>query len=809
MTNRKFFALLLSLTLALSLLFTVNAAAAVYALGDVNGDGKITSSDARIALRCAAKLERLSEARTKAADVDRSGKVNSTDARMLLRAAAKIETIEAGEDEVFEEPDVLRRLTCVGDDVVPVNFFPLGGSRVAVYCSVPFEEGGEGPDENGAYGAPRSPRDETLLPGEGDFTALEEDGRDPAEIGEGDFSALDEDGRDPAEIGEGDFPALDEDGRDPAEIDGEEPANAGDQFVYIVDIEKDELLDRVALPANQFLFCIRENGQYVVAQQLDEGQMVHILDYDMQPISSFQVADMELIGDRENDCFYLRDYNSANLYRGDFDGNIEKVFSMQQGMTLIDYDTASGIAAVGDDSAVPGKSMDVMLYDVENDSFIYEKSADAFSYMFTDGLFLAQRNIEYPAGSGEYVSALNVTPVSGGEDRLLLLPKDAYAENFDGTDALFISCSYYDPDTDYVYPSGAYLADPVNGRITLSIEELNKAQYFVTGYAPEADRILAAYYDGSEGEDRGFALFTIDPSAAQYVDELEQIEDVPAEYQFRELTPGWEDLREKADAIERDFDITLYFGDQALDYQDGSGYVFVSLENEEYAEPEETPKEKTDRLLDTLRSGLSQYPEGFFTHFKNARGQGGVRIMLVQDLLNPDGEFLAGGVAYKNGAWYDVALTAGNMNDRDTIHHELWHATESLLQRRDMFAFSDAEWDALNPEDFLYSYDLDAYYENEDVFRYIVPWDYDASTYDGVYFAEIYSTVTPNEDRATLLETLTSELYAPEETGFDDPRDWIARMPHLQAKLDYMAEKCEAEFGYVYWETILERMPKG
>ncbi|MBQ6020291.1 MAG: carbohydrate-binding domain-containing protein, partial [Clostridia bacterium] len=63
--------------------------------GDVNGDGKVNSQDARLALRAAAKLETLTEAQTAAADVNGDGKITSVDARTILRAAAKLEPLQA------------------------------------------------------------------------------------------------------------------------------------------------------------------------------------------------------------------------------------------------------------------------------------------------------------------------------------------------------------------------------------------------------------------------------------------------------------------------------------------------------------------------------------------------------------------------------------------------------------------------------------------------------------------------------------------------------------------------------------------
>lgn len=63
---------------------------AVTGPGDVNGDGKITAADARLALRAAVKLENLPVSHQAAANVDGKDGVTAADARIILRAAVKL-----------------------------------------------------------------------------------------------------------------------------------------------------------------------------------------------------------------------------------------------------------------------------------------------------------------------------------------------------------------------------------------------------------------------------------------------------------------------------------------------------------------------------------------------------------------------------------------------------------------------------------------------------------------------------------------------------------------------------------------------
>ena len=68
-----------------------------YTLGDVNGDGRITSADARLALRAAVSLETLDAVQLLSADANGDGKVTSADARLILRVAVGLDSFEKKE----------------------------------------------------------------------------------------------------------------------------------------------------------------------------------------------------------------------------------------------------------------------------------------------------------------------------------------------------------------------------------------------------------------------------------------------------------------------------------------------------------------------------------------------------------------------------------------------------------------------------------------------------------------------------------------------------------------------------------------
>ena len=63
-------------------------------IGDVNGDSKITASDARIVLRVAAHLDAETENILLYGDINKDGNISASDARAILRVAANLENIE-------------------------------------------------------------------------------------------------------------------------------------------------------------------------------------------------------------------------------------------------------------------------------------------------------------------------------------------------------------------------------------------------------------------------------------------------------------------------------------------------------------------------------------------------------------------------------------------------------------------------------------------------------------------------------------------------------------------------------------------
>ncbi|MCD7775731.1 MAG: carboxypeptidase regulatory-like domain-containing protein [Clostridiales bacterium] len=115
-----------------------------YTLCDVNDDGDITASDARLALRAAAKLETLTSVQILAADVIPDGKVNPADARLILRITARL--IETG--------SLSGTAWLCGEESTD----PIAGATVSIYQNGSLYVALT-TDENGEYSVPLLPAD--------------------------------------------------------------------------------------------------------------------------------------------------------------------------------------------------------------------------------------------------------------------------------------------------------------------------------------------------------------------------------------------------------------------------------------------------------------------------------------------------------------------------------------------------------------------------------------------------------------------------------------------------------------------------
>ena len=186
--------------------------------------------------------------------------------------------------------------------------------------------------------------------------------------------------------------------------------------------------------------------------------------------------------------------------------------------------------------------------------------------------------------------------------------------------------------------------------------------------------------------------------------------------------------------------------------------------------------------LDELENALEEYPEGFFRQLYRKAPQG-LQIQLIRDLnAYADNQFTEEYAAFVEEHW-DCSLMVVDIEtaDESTYYHEISHVIDSYIQwdswEREDAIFAEADWEALNPPWFI-GYTNDYSLQAEQI-------GYGA-------FVDSYSTISPTEDRARVME------YAMSDYGvwtFDDA-------PILQQKLEYYCKCIRDAFDTTGWPLV-------
>ncbi len=347
-----------------------------------------------------------------------------------------------------------------------------------------------------------------------------------------------------------------------------------------------------------------------------------------------------------------------------------------------------------------------------------------------------------------------------------------------------------------------FFVDTKNGTIADSgIEIENKSVYLKCIYSEGIGRWLIAinYMD----ETPSFSLLMVDPTLMKFDTQMETTEFYSHEkLEEVEFGDDFKKIREEADKIEEEFGVRLLVGDEVKHSEDNSLYIFKSRED-----AKNFNLDHEMNRMDNLRDVLSMYPKDFFSHFKSKDGKCGLRIAIVDELQSDSYEFFsAAGVSYTTGGWYDIAI-CGHHILGTSLHHEIWHSVEKLVGNKHG-DIDKLEWMELNPEGFEYSTDFDGYATDcsEEQFELILDNVYYTiePDYEYPYFISDYSKVTDMEDRATIIERLLStEIDVNGEEHLID-LEKIKMYPHINAKIEFLENWTEQEFGYSYWDKVHE-----
>lgn len=222
-----------------------------------------------------------------------------------------------------------------------------------------------------------------------------------------------------------------------------------------------------------------------------------------------------------------------------------------------------------------------------------------------------------------------------------------------------------------------------------------------------------------------------------------------------------------ADMLEEKYGITILTSSECLDIPTPDTFTI----GKKYYSPflSMLAVNQSMQELEIIEKALECYPDGFFKYFQDSRCPKGLRILLADEIIESDSSQHYQGYAYYAGSYYNLWLESGNF-DPLTVHHELWHSLENVILNVYPNAFS--LWDQVNPKGFQYLDDFTA----------------DRSGFDPDYFVRAYGIITPQEDRATLIEA-----------AFYDNRDeWFAKKPYILRKLLYLNAIIHVVMDYQY-----------
>lgn len=577
---------------------------------------------------------------------------------------------------------------------------------------------------------------------------------------------------------------------------------------YIIDVWQDQILYQSDSLSGEIFLGQRTNGDYIFYTYINSEYRIYDSSFTYQYSIDFPGGTPEY--DPKHDViYYLRNDELGCI---SFDGTREVLFTPDPRVELMAFDPERGLVVMRGFSAEEPAIYDYSIYSLAQGEYLWDRQGDYIEYNFAGDQLISQANEEEYIHAGDDPDGTMIThryveigdAVTGQPEQTYQMPEDGYCEIM-GASGYGITNVYEDVDYDGEDPTeddswmyGAkmtfYLTDLVHGRAAELTEYVGRPEYMVQTCLPDMDCVLTAPMGPEKGR-----MYLLYPEGLTDWSPLESyVVKGPEPAKQYVLGDSLARERSRADDIEQKYGISFLIGNECLNAPSIGTYEMISVEDPDY--PAGEWDFDTDHALDVIDRALELYPETYFDKFKNYRGEGGLRFLLVKDLINLDGSFEAAGLFYDTNAWYNIVLDVDDLYDTDTVHHEMWHAIEQLITDMDYMAFDPADWNPMNPSGFYYEEDFDNYYNSEGLEQYIIPWDYEQENVNDVYFASIYGTVTAYEDRATIVENLLMEGYEADYYGFPTPQERIMHYPHLRAKTDYMAYYVRVTFGEVYWE---------
>jgi len=193
--------------------------------------------------------------------------------------------------------------------------------------------------------------------------------------------------------------------------------------------------------------------------------------------------------------------------------------------------------------------------------------------------------------------------------------------------------------------------------------------------------------------------------------------------------------------------------------------------------------EKVSSVLDTLDYILGRYPEGFFRQLCTQE-RSGIRIHLIQDLWANNEDLYGDGYGGFSQDLLDHYILVLDVYDtyEELYYHELSHIIDTHIAldaaRREDALFSEAGWNALNP-DWFPGY-ADDYLNLPELVE------------DG-WFVDAYGAINASEDRAQVMAKAMLPNY----------RIYFSNNHGIRAKMEYYSLIIQDAFDTTGWPEEL------
>lgn len=255
--------------------------------------------------------------------------------------------------------------------------------------------------------------------------------------------------------------------------------------------------------------------------------------------------------------------------------------------------------------------------------------------------------------------------------------------------------------------------------------------------------------------------------------------------QYVEVAEELAEVRALADELEQTYDITILMSNQCDGIIEEMGMNLqatnkAGLKNE---------ASYLKAALKELEQSLKLYPEGFFSQFRNAAGERGILVLLVENITGSlsDENVDTLGVTYDMGDWYPIAVDITTRDLPATYCHEIWHAIENKITDENPSLLSDVKWGELNPAGFSYEgVAAGYYYDTEDTYI-------DGGCGKKSYFVDTYGKTTPQEDRARLMEYIMTTDFSARH---------MMEAPALYNKMQMMITAVREVFDDTGWTDV-------